>query len=45
MYDITEGLSREEGLLYASSDDTQDSNVTWDYVVAYVQGGRNYEIT
>lgn len=44
VYDVTEGLTESEGLLYASTNDTLKDGVTWDYVVEYMQGERNYEI-
>jgi hypothetical protein len=44
VYDVTEGLSLEEGLLYEAPDDTLGGEVHWDYVVDYVQAGRDYEI-
>lgn len=44
VYDVTEGLSLEEGLLYEAPDDILGGHVSWDYVVDYVQAGRDYEI-
>jgi hypothetical protein len=44
VYDVTEGLFADDGLLYATAHDTFGDNVPWDYVVDYVQGGRNYDI-
>jgi hypothetical protein len=44
VYDVTGGLFADDGLLYATAHDTFGDNVPWDYVVDYVQGGRNYDI-